>query len=62
MTHLLNTQELSQYLNISARKVQYLKAHTVKPMPFIQIGRAIRFDLEEVMAFLKNNQQLGVVL
>jgi excisionase family DNA binding protein len=55
MTSLLNTQELSEYLNISTRKVKYMKAQSI--LPFISIGRSVRFDLEEVMRVIKGDQQ-----
>ena len=50
---LITKKQLAHKLNISASYVDKLKAQ--KKIPFVKIGRCIRFNCDEVMAALNRN-------
>lgn len=50
---LIDKKELAKYLNISVSMVNKLLA---QGMPHIKIGVNVRFDKDEVMAWLKNKK------
>ena len=50
----LNTNDVMEYLQCSRRHVQYLRDNRV--LPFSQEGRTIRYQIDDVDAFLKNHK------
>ncbi len=50
---LITTRELMEFLKVKRSTIYQLRA---KGMPFIKIGRAIRFDKLEVIRWLKEQQ------
>ena len=48
---LINADELSQMLGIRRDSVYRFVAQ--RRLPFVKIGRALRFDLEEISKFIK---------
>lgn len=53
--NLLNRQQLSSKLGISPSFVSKLMAED--GLPYIKLGRAVRFDPVEVMAFLQERRR-----
>jgi len=52
MDKILTKSEVAKYLQISERKLDYLRQ--AGELPCIKIGRSVRFRLEDVEAFLEN--------
>ena len=57
---LLNKLQLSRALNLSPRSVEnYMRKGWV---PYVRVGRSVRFDLKDVLATLKQRGQVNAVL
>ena len=52
--NLIDRKQLSQKLGVSPSFVSKLMAE--QGLPYIKIGRAVRFDLREVMVFLNERK------
>lgn len=52
----LTEKELAAHLHISTRHLINLRR---AGLPFIQLGASVRYDLDEVMGFLKTNRRLS---
>ena len=50
---LLTTKELAEFLNVT---VQTIWRYRVDGMPYIKLGRVCRYELDEVMKWLKDKQ------
>ena len=50
---LIAARELADALNLSLATIR--KMTLQKRLPFLRIGRAVRFDLAEVLAYLRNS-------
>ncbi len=53
---LLTERELAAHLRISLRHLCNLRR---AGMPYIQLGSSIRYDMDEVQAYLKTNRRLS---
>jgi excisionase family DNA binding protein len=51
--YLVTVSELAQRLGVSSVTLRRLKN---RGMPFVQIGRSVRFDVEEVRDFFERGQ------
>ncbi len=49
-------QQLAQHLQVSTRHLINLRK---RGLPFIQLGSTVRYDLEEVEAYLRTNRRLS---
>jgi excisionase family DNA binding protein len=49
-------QQLAQHLQVSVRHLINLRK---RGLPFVQLGRSVRFDLAEVEAYLRTNRRLA---
>lgn len=56
---LLNVRELSAVLNVPISWIYQRTYQGQQAIPHLKIGKYVRFDLDEVMAFLKNNNVTG---
>jgi hypothetical protein len=50
----LNTEETMKLLKCSRRHIQYLR--DTEQLPYVQNGRTIRYDIDEIEQFLKNHK------
>jgi len=55
MTTLLKIQEVADKLSISENQVYVLK--TTGKLPFIKIGRSLRFDEEDITDFIRKRKR-----
>ena len=51
MSTILTKNEVAKYLQISERQIDYLRQ--AGELPYVKIGRSVRFRLEDVEEFLK---------
>jgi excisionase family DNA binding protein len=51
----LNVDELAAYLNVSKYTIYWWTA--TKKIPFSKLGRLVRFNLDEVKAWIHDNSQ-----
>ena len=51
MNKVMNKQEVADSLKISVRQVDYLRKNG--KLPYVQIGRSVRFRWEDVERFLR---------
>ena len=54
----LTTDEVMEILQVSRRQVQYLRDHNL--LPYSQNGRTIRYDIEDVEAYLSDHKVEGI--
>lgn len=52
--NLIDRKQLAQKLGVSPSFIS--KMMVLEGLPYIKLGRAVRFDLREVMAFLKERK------
>jgi len=52
----LSDKELARHLHVSQRHVHNLRQ---AGLPYIQLGKCVRFDLAEVEAYLRSNRRLS---
>ena len=53
----LTEKQLADHLKISTRHLVNLRK---AGLPYIQLGAAVRYDLREVMVYLRTNRRLSV--
>ncbi len=56
--HLLTESELAHWLNMSVRTIQGWRGRD-DGIPFVKIGRSVRYDLSVVQEYLKRNQRIS---
>lgn len=54
---LMTTKELTAYLKITKTTVERWRA---EGLPFLQVGRGIRFKLDLVMAWIEENKTVNI--
>ena len=52
----LTERELAGHLHVSIRHLANLRK---AGMPFVQLGASVRFDIDEVERYLRNNRRLS---
>ncbi len=55
--NLLDSIEMARFLNVKQSTIRQLCFK--KKIPFLKVGRLVRFDLKEVMIWLKENQKMS---
>ena len=54
---LITVEELAAKLNVPVSWVYQRTRRGTKAIPFIKVGKHIRFDIDEVIEFLRKNSQ-----
>lgn len=54
MKQYLSPKELAQYINVSIHTIYYWIA--TRQIPFVKLGRLIRFNLAEIQEWLKSKK------
>ncbi len=59
VTRLVNIQEMAQILGVHPNWLYQRTRLGSSAIPFIRVGRYVRFDVADVVAFLKKNGDVG---
>lgn len=53
---LVNTEEAAKILNMSKRTLENWRAIGKKGLPYIPIGGVVKYNMCDIVEFIKNNQ------
>jgi excisionase family DNA binding protein len=56
MNHKLSTQEVAKYLNLSPNTLAEWRSTGKVKIPYLKIGKIVRYSLTDVNKFLENNR------
>lgn len=59
LPHLVNIQEMARILGVHVNWLYQRTRLGHQAIPHLKVGRYVRFDVDEVMNFLKKNRDIG---